>query len=85
MTYVPPRFKSMDLDGLLVNTGEPGSQNAHDVEFEILRRQTVAVQEQARAQIESARYMLWSLIALTATSGLNALFAFLIWYAPRGH
>ena len=85
MTYVAPRFSKLDLDGLLNNIGQPGSQNAHDVQFEIIRRQTIAIQGQAQAQIDTAKYMLWSVIALTVTSGLNALFAFLIWYAPRGH
>ncbi len=37
---------------------------------------------QTTAQIATARYMLWSVYAITATSGVNALFAFLSWYAP---
>ncbi len=45
---------------------------------ELARRQTIA-------QINAAKYMLWSVIAIAITSGLNALFAFLIWYAPRSH
>ena len=40
---------------------------------------------QAKAQIDAARYMLWSMIAIAVTSGLTALFGFLAWYFPRGH
>jgi hypothetical protein len=40
---------------------------------------------QARAQIDAARFLLWSVIAIAITSGFSALFAFLSWYAPRGH
>jgi hypothetical protein len=43
---------------------------------ELARRQTIA-------QVDAAKYMLWSVIAIAITSGLNALFAFLIWYAPH--
>jgi hypothetical protein len=45
---------------------------------ELTRRQTVA-------QINAAKYMLWSVIAIAVTSGLNAFFAFLTWYAPHFH
>jgi hypothetical protein len=57
---------------------ERNSFNNMAVETEFLRRQTVA-------QIRSAKYMLWSVIAIAITSGLNALFAFLSWYAPHLH
>jgi hypothetical protein len=40
---------------------------------------------QATAQISAARYMLYSVVAIAITSGLNALFAFLIWYAPHSN
>lgn len=45
---------------------------------EFMRRQTLAM-------MSSAKYMLWSVIAIAITSGLNALFAFLTWYAPHSN
>jgi hypothetical protein len=55
---------------------EPESRNVLQRQFEMQRRATAA-------QISAARYMLLSVIAITITSGLNALFAFLMWYAPH--
>jgi hypothetical protein len=46
--------------------------------LEFTRRQTVALQN-------TARYLLWSVIAIAITSGVNALFAFLTWSAPNSH
>jgi hypothetical protein len=66
----------MDLEQLASSTGMPGSSDSQAVQIEMLRRQTVA-------QIAAARYMLWSVIAIAITSSLNAMFAFLIWYAPH--
>lgn len=40
---------------------------------------------QTEAQIAATKYMLWSVIAIAITSGLNALFAFLVWYAPHSN
>ena len=56
--------------------GDPGSHASHWVELELMRRET-------EAQINSANYMRYSVIAITITSGLNALFAFLAWYYPH--
>jgi hypothetical protein len=39
----------------------------------------------AKAQIDAAKYMLWSVIAIAVTSGVTALFGFLAWYFPRGN
>jgi hypothetical protein len=41
---------------------------------------TAAAAELARRQ---TRMMLWSLLAVVATSGLGSFFQFLSWYAPR--
>jgi hypothetical protein len=62
----------------MMGNAEAGSQRHTEMAAELTRRQTVA-------QINAARYMLWSVIAIAITSGLNALFAFLTWYAPRSH
>jgi len=43
----------------------------------------VLMGRQATAQIDSAKYMRWSVYLITATSAANALFAFLTWYAPH--
>lgn len=68
----------------LVDAPTPNTQ------YEFMRRQTVAQQDAAQAAKDTAiytqknaRYMLWSVIAIAVTSGLNALFAFLTWYAPH--
>ncbi len=66
----------MSLDQLTDSIGDPGSRDSHAVQFEMFRRQTAA-------QIRTANYMLWSVVAIAITSGLNALFAFLNWYAPH--
>ena len=41
------------------------------------------MRRETEAQINSANYMRYSVIAITITSGLNALFAFLAWYYPH--
>ncbi len=61
-------FKGMTVDEI-VTSGRVGS------DLELMARQT-------NAQINSAKYMLWSVIAIAITSGINALFAFLSWYFP---
>jgi len=66
----------MSLEQLASSAGDPGSRDSQAVQIEMLRRQTVA-------QIAAARYMLYSVVAIAITSGLNALFAFLLWYAPH--
>jgi hypothetical protein len=55
---------------------QPGSIKHTMASAEFLRRQTIA-------QVNAAKYMFWSVVAITVTSGVNALFAFLIWYAPH--
>jgi hypothetical protein len=66
----------LSTDQLIDRIGDPGSRDSHAVEMHLLLRQT-------KAQIWATRYMFWSVVAITITSGLNAFFAFLIWYAPR--
>jgi hypothetical protein len=70
------KWAEKSLEDLASSIGDPGSRDSQAVQFEMLRRQT-------SAQVKSAKYMLWSVIAIMITSGLNALFAFLIWYFPN--
>ena len=64
------KWAKMNLCDLASSTGDPGSRDPQAVHVEMLRRQTEGI-------VKTARYMLWSVIAITITSGLNALFAFL--------
>jgi hypothetical protein len=68
----------MNLEDIakLMGDAQPGSITHGIMSAELARRQTVA-------QINATKYMLWSVIAIAVTSGLNALFAFLVWYAPH--
>jgi hypothetical protein len=54
----------------------PGSIEHTLASAEFQRRQT-------KAQIAAANYMFYSVIAIAVTSGINALFVFLEWYAPH--
>jgi hypothetical protein len=45
--------------------------------------ETWLVGMQTSAQIDAAKYMLWSVYAIASTSAVNALFAFLSWYSPH--
>lgn len=63
------KLSEMSLEDVAIS-GQVGAQ------AEMMRRQTAA-------QIASARYMLWSVIAITVTSAINALFALLTWYWPH--
>lgn len=64
-------WSTLSLEELASQLGQPGSQNSHYVEIEMLRRQTEAQVDASKAQIEAAkysrknaRYMLWSVIAI---------------------
>ena len=61
-------WTKLPLEQLPNLVGQPGSMDGQAVELEMQRRQTAA-------QISAARYMLWSVVAIAITSGLNALFA----------
>jgi len=61
----------------LASSGRVGADMA------LMGRQTVAQIDSSNAQKASARYMLWSVIMITATSAVNAAFAFLSWYVPH--
>jgi hypothetical protein len=75
---MPKKLQDMTLDEItgVMGDAQPGSPRHGVMSAELARRQTVA-------QIGATRYMLWSVIAIAITSGLNALFAFLTWYAPH--
>jgi hypothetical protein len=62
-------FAGMSVDDV-VTSGRVGAN------LELLGRQ-------ATAQINAAKYMLWSVVAIMLTSGATALFAFLSWYFPH--
>ena len=72
------KWSGLSLVQLAGSAGMPGSLDSQAVQLEMLRRQTIS-------QIATAKYMLWSVIAITITSGLNALFAFLSWYVPHSN
>lgn len=71
-------WDEMNLKQLASRVGVPGSLDSQAVQVEMLRRQT-------EAQIRSAKYMLWSVVAIALTSGVNAAFAVLSWYGPTIH
>ncbi len=75
---MPWAQENMSLVELASSMGnaQPGSVQHTMASAEFMRRQTIA-------QVRATRYMLWSVIAIAITSGVNAIFAFLIWYAPR--
>jgi hypothetical protein len=62
---------------------ELASSGRTGADMELMGRQTGAQIDSANAQKASAKYMLWSVIAITGTSVVNAVFAFLSWYAPH--
>jgi hypothetical protein len=77
--------------------GGPGARPFHVANAELQRRLAVwqrethdahistasAAQETARYTKSAARWMFWSVMAIAITSSVQALFAFLAWYAPR--
>jgi hypothetical protein len=74
---MPNKWIEMSLEQVAASGGMPGSINSLDAQLELQRRQT-------KAQIDAARYMLWSVIALAITSAITAAFSFLSWYYPQG-
>ena len=77
MAWEPAKKSLLDLASDMGNA-QPGSIAHTMASAEFMRRQT-------RAQINATKYMWWSVVAIAITSGLNALFAFLTWYAPHLH
>lgn len=75
MAWGPAKKSLLDLASDMGNA-LPGSIAHTMASAEFTRRQ-------ARAQINATKYMLWSVVAIAITSGLNAIFAFLTWYAPH--
>jgi len=73
---MPNKWTALSTADLIDRIGDPGSRDSHAVEMQLLWRQT-------KAQIAATKYMLWSVVAITITSGLNAFFAFLVWYVPH--
>lgn len=71
-----PRDMTLDEIAARMGDSQPGSIVFQQMSAELTRRQTVA-------QIGATRYMLWSVVAIAITSGFNALFAYLNWYAPH--
>ena len=61
----------------------PTSQRYHAATAELCRRQAEWQKEATKAQKNSARYMLLSVIAIAITSGLTALFSYLGWAHPH--
>ena len=75
MAWEPEKMSLIDIASTMGNS-EPGSVKHTMMSAELARRQTIA-------QVSATKYMGWSVLAIAITSGLNALFAFLIWYAPH--
>jgi hypothetical protein len=75
MVQKPSEMSINDI-AMTMGNAQVGSDKHAEMAAELVRRQTVA-------QMNAAKYMLWSVIAIAITSGLNALFAFLTWYAPH--
>jgi len=70
------QLEKQDLAYLARESARPDNPFAEAAEAEITRRA-------AQAQIDAARWMKWSVIAIAATSGLTALFGFLSWMYPH--
>jgi len=70
------KWPTIPMESLVLAGGQPGSMDSLCAQLEFMRRQT-------KAQIDAAKYMLWSVLAIAVTSSLNALFAFLMWYVPH--
>src|SRR6476659_6620863 len=62
---------------------DPTSHNHHAAQAEFARRQAVWQREAAKATQQSAYYMMWLALGIWVTTGLLALFTFLLWYAPQ--
>jgi hypothetical protein len=77
MAWKPGEMSLIDIASTMGNS-QPGSIQHTMMAAELARRQT-------RVQVNATKYMLWSVVAITITSGLNALFAFLAWYAPHSN
>jgi hypothetical protein len=75
MAWNLDELSSIDLASKM-GSAQPGSIAHTMASAEFARRQT-------EAQISATKYMWWSVLAIAVTSGLNALFAFLSWYAPH--
>jgi hypothetical protein len=73
----PSEMSLEDIAGTLGNS-KHDSPMYNIMTAELARRQTAA-------QVDAAKYMAWSVLAIAVTSGLNALFAFLLWYAPHSN
>ena len=68
---------NLPLSEIATRRGNPIDGGIHAyLDAEITRRT-------AQAQINTARYMKWSVIAIAITSGLTAVFAFLSWIYPH--
>jgi hypothetical protein len=59
------------------------SLNHHAAQAEFARRQAVWQRDAAKATQQSAYYMMWLALGIWVTTGLLALFTFLLWYAPQ--
>jgi hypothetical protein len=92
-------LSKMSLDELAAWKGDvtAGSANDQAANAEFMRRQVVlqtlaatAAQQEADAAArtaqftsQNARYMLWSVLAILASSAIQAFFAFLAWKYPQ--
>ncbi len=71
------KIESLTLEKLAVRRGNPIDGGIHaQIDAEIIRRT-------AHAQINAARYMLWSVIAIAITSGLSAFADIAGWLWPN--
>jgi len=79
--------------GQLADMMEAGPNHGYHIASAELQRRLAAAQLNAANAAErtaqytkdTARWMFWSVMAIAATSGVQALFAFLTWYAPTRH
>lgn len=61
----------------------PASFSHHAALAELRRREAIWQKDTANATQKSERVMVWSTVGIWITTGLVALFTFLLWYLPQ--
>jgi hypothetical protein len=78
------QWEGRDLSGLAYEMAHgPTSGRYHAAWAELCRQQATWQRDASTATQDSARYMRWSVYAIVVTTGLVALFTFLLWYSPH--
>jgi hypothetical protein len=66
------KLSELSLEELLDRVGVVNSLASQAVQFELQRRQT-------KAQIASAKFLMWSVVVIAFSSAASAIFSFLQW------